>query len=102
MGLFDTISDFVISKVKDGAFTQLAKENQKNGNRNENNYKESLKDTQAGVVLTWIENKPIIGDLLKSLGKSRQEVYKILFSSDGDKVILKCILLIHEFDRLIE
>lgn len=96
----DYISNKIVSYLKDGVFTQLAKENQKTGV--DNLYKESLKDTQAGVVLTWIENKPIIGDLLKSLGKSRKEVYKILFSSDGDKVISKCILLIHEFDRLME
>ena len=100
MGLFDAFSNFVISKVKDGAFSQLAGENQKKGN--ENRYKESLKDTQAGIVLTWIENKPIIGDLLKSLGKNRNELYKILFSSDGDKVSQNCVAQIHDFDGLIE
>ena len=86
MGLYDYLSNFIGSQVKATIISKLAEENKKNGN--ENRYKDAVTDTTVGVVLTWIEYKPVIGDLLKSLGGKRELLYKIL-ASGGNKVSSK-------------
>lgn len=91
----------VISKVQDSFYNKLAKDNENNEDKNKNRYEKILTNTNAGVALTWIENKPGIGDLLKSLGNSRGSLYKILTSSHGDQVSSKCFPQILAFDRLI-
>ena len=92
MGLLNNLSNafsgFVGSKVQDGIVQRLAEENKKNGNGNKNSYEGVITNRTVGVVLTWIEYKPVIGDLLKSLGGKRELLYKIL-ASGGNKVSLK-------------
>lgn len=92
MGLFNDIynglSGFVGSTVQAGIVHRLAEENKKNGNGNENRYEGVITNPTVGVVLTWIEYKPVIGDLLKSLGGKRELLYKIL-ASGGNKVSSK-------------
>ncbi len=88
---------WVASKV---AVNKMTEQNKKDGGSG-NLYKESIKNDNVGVMLTWIENRPVIGDLLQKLGDNREKLYKILASSDGNVVSSKGLPQFHDFDGLI-
>lgn len=89
---------WVASQFETAFFEQLAEKNKKENEGIGNRYSESGK---VGVVLTWIEKRPVIGKLLISLGDNREKLYKILTSSDGNKVSSKGLPQFHDFDGLI-
>ncbi|MCJ1402641.1 hypothetical protein MMC11_005861 [Xylographa trunciseda] len=84
MSYFDSIVSYVMGKLGSSFIKNWAEENKKNV-RKENLYEDVIADKAKGIVLTWIETKPVIGDLLKSLGPRREKLYKILAQPGGNK-----------------
>ena len=110
MGIGSWLTGILVSSATDGYINKLAAENKANPNvKDENLYKndkidkndpKDVIDGKLGVLLTWIESKPGIGDILKSLGPNRRKLYGTL-AQPGGNIVSIVAPITQESERLI-